>query len=150
MKDGLNRITKGLLYVCLGVGMVFFASLPWTMPVVLLLPDFAPEGGARYYLTLVSWLIATGLVDYILYTLILMMNSLSGDPFIPRNVARLRRMGIAALVMGGFLCVSALLYPRPMLYGIAAAACMCGLFSLVLRGVFAKAVEYREENALTI
>ena len=43
-----------------------------------------------------------------------------------------------------------ILYFRPMLFLILTAEVLCALFSLVLRGVFEKAVEYREENALTI
>jgi uncharacterized membrane protein YhaH (DUF805 family) len=79
-----------------------------------------------------------------------MMHSLKSDPFIRRNVRRLRDMGLTALGMTALTLIVAALYFRPMLLLVATAELLCALFSLALRGVFEKAVDYREENALTI
>ena len=79
-----------------------------------------------------------------------MMHSMLPVPIIRQNALRLRNMGIAALIMGALTLVVLVLYFRPMLFLILTAEVLCALFSLVLRGVFEKALEYREENALTI
>jgi len=149
-KGWLGRITLGLLYVTFVLGAAFIVLLPKVLPRLLATKEYLPEPGAAYAVSLACWLLGALLGMFILYTLIRMMRSTERDPFIRQNVLRLRNMGLAALVMAALTLTVNFFYFRPTLLLIMVAELLCGLFSLVLRGVFEKAVEYREENALTI
>ena len=144
----LSTITVALVYVTMALGVLFIVLLPRLLPMILFIGG--PEATLTYAAALACWILGALLGIFILFMLTRMMHSLTHDPFIRKNVLRLRNMGFAALLMAVFTCIAALLYPRPMLYLIMTAEVLCALFSLVLRGVFEKAVEYREENALTI
>lgn len=84
-------------------------------------------------------------------TLFIMMCSLDSDPFVERNVRALRRMGFVALGMAA-CCLLLLLLPANTILAqfVGAAVALCGLFSLVLSRVFARAVAFKEENDLTV
>ncbi len=144
----LNAVTLMLVYMTMALGVLFIILLPRLLPMILFIP--APEPTLTYTIALICWILGSLLGLFILFTLTRMMHSVSHDPFIRKNVLRLRNMGFAALIMAVFTLIAVLLYARPMLYLIMTAEVLCALFSLVLHGVFEKAVEYREENALTI
>ncbi|HWR22111.1 MAG TPA: DUF2975 domain-containing protein [Feifaniaceae bacterium] len=146
----LNTVTLVLLYVTMALGAAFIVMLPRLLPFILFTPDPAPEFTPAYSAALVCWILGALFGLFILFTLIRMMRSIQDDPFIRQNVLRLRNMGFAALVMAALTLIVLILYFRPMLFLILTAEVLCALFSLVLRGIFEKAVEYREENALTI
>ena len=88
--------------------------------------------------------------EYIGATLFAMMCSLSGDPFVERNVKRLRNMGIAALSVMALALCTLLFRAVPLLVVGALPVGMCGLFSLVLSQVFSAAVAAKQENDLTV
>lgn len=146
----LNRFTLLLLYLCLVAGVAFLVFLPWLLPQMLALSGFAGAEGWRYIVALSCWMLGSAGGLFILLVLIRMMKSLAGDPFLLANAMRLRRLGMIALCMAGLTVIALALYFQPMLLFVAMAELLCALFSLVLCGVFQKAVEYREENALTI
>lgn len=146
----LNTITLTLVYITMALGVLFIILLPRLLPYILFTPDLAPQAAPAYTIALVCWILGALHGLFILFTLTRMMHSTQNDPFIRKNVLRLRNMGLAALIMAALTLVVLLLYFRPMLFLILTAEVLCALFSMVLRGVFEKAVEYREENALTI
>lgn len=146
----LNRITLALLRLCMSLGFAFVVLLPRLLPQILNTPDLMPEATAAYAISLVCWILGAAGGLFILYTLSRMMQSLNADPFIRKNVQRLRNMGLTAIAMTALTLIVSALYFRPTLLLVATAEFLCALFSLVLRGVFEKAVAYREENALTI
>ena len=146
----LNRITLILLYLCMALGVAFIVLLPRLLPQILNTDGLVPEATTGYMISLGCWMLGSIGGLFILFTLSRMMHSLKSDPFIRRNVRRLRDMGLTALGMTALTLIVAALYFRPMLLLVATAELLCALFSLALRGVFEKAVDYREENALTI
>lgn len=146
----LSRFTLVLLYLCLLVGFAFLGLLPKFLPLILLTSDLQPDPSIEYALSLACWMLGSLGGLFILFTLIRMMKSLREDPFVLRNVHHLRNMGCTALCMTALTIIAAALSFRPLLPVIAMAELLCALFSLVLCSVFKKAVEYREENALTI
>ncbi len=146
----LNTVTLTLVYITMALGILFIILLPRLLPYILFTPGLAPQGTPAYLIALICWILGALLGLFILFTLTRMMHSMLPDPFIRQNALRLRNMGIAALIMGALTLVVLVLYFRPMLFLILTAEVLCALFSLVLRGVFEKALEYREENALTI
>ncbi len=146
----LNRITLALLYICMALGFAFVVLLPRLLPQLLSTPGLLPEESVGYAVSLACWMLGAAGGLFILFTLSRMMHSISADPFIRKNVTRLRNMGLTALFMTALTLIVTAIYYRPTLLLIATAELLCALFSLALRGVFQKAVDYREENALTI
>jgi hypothetical protein len=88
--------------------------------------------------------------EYIAITLFGMMCTLQKDPFVTANVRALRRMGWMALIIVALGLSTMLLHPLPLAVVAAFPLSMCGLFSLVLSGVFERAVAFKLENDLTV
>ena len=152
MNKTLNAIVRGLILLgmLIGLGMLILIAL-----------NKLPGGGTAYvwlngspaWMGAVSAALAALAVlcgEYIAYKLWRMMRSLEEDPFVRGNVRALRAMGIAALLMGALGLLTLCFRPVPLLVVGALPICMCGLFSLVLSGVFARAVAYKEETDLTV
>ena len=149
MKEAiLNGIVRGLILLCILVGVLYIVSLPWTLPYILgEETDVSPLG---YGLAMGSRIGGAGCGLIILFDLLRMMKTLKGDPFVEQNVKALRRMGLFAMGMTVFTVLGAVLSLRVILFAMAGVEILCGLLSLVLSGVFRQAVSYRDENALTI
>jgi len=151
---------KGTLFnhfvqACIVIGMLAGIALivdiyALEMPIVT--DFFAREGKPEYYAVL-SGVIATLCIlggEYIAFTLFCMMNTLDRDPFVQKNVNALRRMGNVALIIALLGLSTLLLHPVWLAVIAALPVAMCGLFSIVLSRVFAKAVAYKQENDLTV
>lgn len=95
-------------------------------------------------------LLCVGGGEFIALTLFGMMCTLPRDPFVVENVQALRRMGWTALIIMVLGLSTLLLHPVPLAVIAAFPVGMCGLFSLVLSGVFEKAVAFKLENDLTV
>lgn len=148
----LNGLVKGLLVVGLLAGL--FVSY-------LLLSEMGAQVDAlsiELHGTHVLTFFAVGLgilfvigAIVICVTLFVMMCSIDKDPFVRRNVRALRLMGFVALGMAA-CCLLLVLLPANTILAqfVGAAVALCGLFSLVLSGVFERAVAFKEENDLTV
>lgn len=88
--------------------------------------------------------------EYIGLTLYRMMQTLESDPFVEWNVAAFRRMGITALCITALCLLTLVFWPVPLAVLASLPIGMCGLFSIVLSRVFARAVAYKQENDLTV
>lgn len=148
----LNKLMLFLLYICMAVGLLFFITLHWSLPYVLRIPGYAaPAGEPRYLVSLACWYLGTGGAIVLLGILTRMVKSLYGNPFVQQNVDRLRRMAYIAIGMAACSFLSAALYGfRPLLLIIGMMEVFCAMLSLVLSGVFAQAVSYKQENELVI
>lgn len=147
----LNRFVQ----VCIVLGMLAGVGLivhiyVYEMPVV---SDFFLREGKPASFAVISGVIATLCIlsaEYIAFELLRMMHTLDGDPFVERNVLSLKRMGFTAIGIALLGLSTLLLHPVPLAVIAAIPVAMCGLFSLVLSGVFAQAVAYKQENDLTV
>ncbi|MEG1525515.1 MAG: DUF2975 domain-containing protein [Clostridia bacterium] len=147
----MNRMVKTLIVLGMAMGVALLAGI-----FVYVLPNtktvFSLEGRPEFFTVAAGILavlcIASG--EYIGYILFQMMRSLERDPFVEKNVIALRRMGFAALFITACGLLTLLLRPAPFAVIVALPVGMCGLFSLVLSGVFSKAVAFKEENDLTV
>ena len=150
-KTFLNRFVQ----VCIALGMLAGVGLlvhiyMVEMPIVR--DFFLLEGKPASYAT-ISGVIASLCIlggECIAFELLRMMHTLDGDPFIERNVRSLKRMGFLAILIALMGLATLLLHPVPLAVVAAVPVAMCGLFSLVLSGVFAQAVAYKQENDLTV
>jgi hypothetical protein len=147
----LNRFVQ----VCILLGMLAGIALLIDLYIVelpIVSAFFAAEGKPRVF-TVLSGIIASLCfvgAEYIAFTLLCMMRTLGADPFVEKNVVALRRMGIVALGIAMLGLSTLLLHPVPLAVVAALPVAMCGLFSLVLSGVFEQAVAYKRENDLTV
>ena len=150
-KTFLNRFVQ----ICIVLGMLAGAAL-----IVLLIVKYPAAAetlglaGVPKIRSAIAASVAAVCVlggEYIAFELLCMMRTLERDPFVQGNVRSLHRMGAAALIVAA-LGTAATLMLHPLRYAAFAAlpVAMCGLFSLVLSGVFEQAVAYKQENDLTI
>ncbi len=149
MKQKLNLLVKVLILAGMllgGVLIVFAARYMLTFSSY----SFTPEELTRIY---IAGALAIGCVlgcEYIAIVLFSMMRTLDSDPFVAANVTALRRMGVAALAIMACGLLTLAIWPVPLAILAALPVGMCGLFSLVLSSVFARAVAFKEENDLTV
>ncbi|HWQ06866.1 MAG TPA: DUF2975 domain-containing protein [Feifaniaceae bacterium] len=147
----LNRFVQVciVLGMLAGVGLIVHVYV-YEMPIVR---EFFQLDGKPQSFWVISGVIATLCIlggEYIAFELLRMMHTLDGDPFIERNVRSLKRMGFTAVVISLLGLSTLLLHPVPLAVIAAIPVAMCGLFSLVLSGVFAQAIAYKQENDLTV
>ncbi|MEN6339149.1 MAG: DUF2975 domain-containing protein [Clostridiaceae bacterium] len=147
----LNRFVQVciVLGMLAGVGLIVHVYV-YEMPIVR---EFFQLDGKPQSYWVISGVIATLCIlggEYIAFELLRMMHTLDGDPFIERNVRSLKRMGFTAVAISLLGLSTLLLHPVPLAVIAAIPVAMCGLFSLVLSGVFAQAIAYKQENDLTV
>lgn len=147
----LNSFVQACIVLGMAAGVALTADIfAVEMPIVT---DFFIREGKPQGYAVISGVIATLCIlggEYIAFTLLGMMRTVSRDPFVERNVKALRRMGLVALVIALLGISTLLLHPVPLAVIAALPVAMCGLFSLVLSRVFAQAVAYKQENDLTV
>lgn len=107
----------------------------------------AGEALALFY----GFLVLAGLLAlWVLFELLLVMQTVAADPFVERNVRAFLRMGIAAEAAGALFLAKCFVFFTPMTAVWGIVMLLSGLFALVLADVFRKAVAYKRANELTI
>lgn len=88
---------------------------------------------------------------FIMYQLKRIFKTLTvGNPFVMDNAFSLRRIAVASFIIAAVYVVKAFLLFTPATFVIIVIFITAGLFCLTLMSVFTKAVEFKEENSLTI
>ncbi len=151
MRRFLILLTNVLLYFVLVLNVAALVAMPFTIDlwVNIFRDSYASSESYRMFILIFLYLagIGTLLIDI---DLIRMMKTLSGDPFVERNVKAFQRMGIVAELTAILFIVKCFIYFTPMTAVCAVVLVFCGLFSLVMTNVFEHAVAYKQENDLTI
>ncbi len=150
-KNSLALITRCLLILLFGAVIVGMVLSFFRLNVLFsLFPDqYSVKVGYRLFIRVFLLLAGAGAL-LIISDLIKMLRTVRNDPFVHKNVAALGRMGFTALAVAALFFIKAALFFTPMTAVSALVMLMCGLFSLVLAGVFDQAVKYKQENDLTI
>ncbi len=150
MNRTLNFVVKALIAagMILGVALLIYVTRYLFSYVGVPAANGKPvwQFLASYGLGVICFVLA----EYIAWTLLKMMRSLDRDPFVMENVTALRRMGFAALAIMVLGLSTLLMQSLPLVAVASLPIGMCGLFSLVLSGVFAAAVKAKQENDLTV
>lgn len=151
MNKKLNQVVKALIVVGMLIGAILMVYLTVKVASGEALALTATKEGkclvvAFYCIALICFLA----IEFIAWTLFKMMRSLDEDPFVKENVIALKRMGFAGLGIMGLGIVSMILRLVPIVVLVTLPIGICGLFSLVLSGVFERAVAYKQENDLTV
>ena len=141
--------TKYLLDVMFYSGILVEASLPVTLKMAG--KYFSQDIASNYILMLAVFLVSGVCGIMIVYQLRKMIRTvISQDCFVDGNTNSLRMMGKAAFVIAAAFIVKVFVLPTPATFVIILTFFIAGLFSHVLSLVFAEAVQYKEENDLTI
>ena len=148
MKDKLTLFTKGLL------DFMFFAGIATTLLVPFIIRFYGRYNTsfAENVLELSVIFILSGIFAVlIIYELRKMFRTvLADDCFVSENVVSLRKMGTYSFFIAVITCCRMFLYLTPAVLVVILVFVIAGLFSKVLAGVFEKAINYKEENDLTI
>ena len=148
MKDKLTLFTKGLL------DFMFFAGIATTLLVPFIIRFYGRYNTyfAENVLELSVIFILSGIFAVlIIYELRKMFRTvLADDCFVSENVVSLRKMGTYSFFIAVITCCRLFLYLTPAVLVVILVFVIAGLFSKVLSGVFEKAINYKEENDLTI
>lgn len=148
-KNILALVTQALLYVLAAFVLFCMVSIFAFQRAAAYFEEF--YGMGQTHLVFYGFLLLAGLTAlWILFELMLVLQTVGADPFVERNVRAFVRMGIAALAAGALFFAKCFVFFTPMTAVCAVVMLLSGLFALVLAGVFQKAVAYKRENELTI
>ncbi|WP_029320833.1 DUF2975 domain-containing protein [Butyrivibrio sp. AE3004] len=158
MSDKLNIWFKRFLDIALVIGMVIEITVPFGLrkavdSVVFALGDATEYAEIKnnYLFAVISIMLAGAFSLLILFELRKMMKTVIEDNcFIHENVTSLYRMGNYAFAIAAIKILRNFVYFTPASIVVAAVFLFAGILSKVLAKVFDKAVNYKEENDLTI
>lgn len=147
-KMGLTRGTKMLLDVMYYGGMLVTATLPFSLKWA---GAYIPLLEKRYAAALIVYFILGISAVLLLHELRKIFKTvLKEDCFVEENVVSLRRMGNISFFIALMSLVRGFVFMTIAILVVILVFVVAGLFSRVLAYVFEEAVQYKEENDLTI
>lgn len=147
-KENIIRITKYLLDFMFFGAIVVTLSLPISMKWIGKVLSDAREHYAEYVLI---YFILGMLAAAVLGELRKMFRTvLANNCFVVENVVSLQRMGTYSFMIALMSLVRTVIFMTPAMLVVILVFTIAGLFSKTLAFVFDKAVQYKEENDLTI
>lgn len=146
-----SRVLKIMLYAVFVAGVGGTLTLPWMLDryMVFFYDAYSLEPGYRTFI-LVFLMVVAALGLWVIAELILMMRSISRDPFVPRNVFAFRRIGGAALAIALLFFLKCCYYVTFLTLAGGLLLVLCSLVAFTLGGLFRQAVVFKQENDLTI
>ena len=147
--ERIKKLTKLILDIMFSTGII----------VLLTLPIWLRFAGTHYskdieihYLAMLIVFAVSGLNGILIVNELrkMMKTVLEVNCFVEDNVKSLRRMARYSLVISIFFFIKVLLVPTPATLIIILVFFIAALFSVVLSCVFQEAVNYKDENDLTI
>lgn len=132
------------------VNIMFFAGI--------LACIFTPFGTKLYGYTGKNYVVQTSVIllsgfasVFIMYQLKRIFKTVTDDnPFVMDNVLALCKIAVASFLIAAVYVIKAFLLFTPATFVIIIIFLTAGLFCLTLMNVFAAAVQFKEENSLTI
>lgn len=145
---GVTRFTSVLLTVMFYSGIAVTAALPWLFRWGA---RFYPNLEEHYWLNTVLFMLSGAAAVCIIHELRRIFRTvLAENCFVRQNVVSLRRMGRLGLAIAVISSVRLAVIFTPATVVIIIVFFIAALFSFVLSQVFDRAVQYKEENDLTI
>lgn len=144
----ITKVTKCILDIMFFVGIAVTLTLPVSMHFYGKINAFF----ADYYLQMVIIFFIAGVFAVLILGELRKMFAtvLQADCFVEENVKSLNKMGLYSFAIMLVMLFRLPLYFTPSVAIILVVFLIAGLFSRVLAIVFAKAVEYKQENDFTI
>lgn len=152
MKEPLFcRILKYTLYAVFVLGVICTLTLPLMLDVyegsILRNTTFSPA--YRAFILPFLMIVAIPCL-WIVLEMIFMMRSIPKDPFVMRNVAALRRIGLIFFLLSAAFIIKCLFFLTFLTLFCTILFIGCGLFSFTLSALIRQSIVFREENDLTI
>lgn len=147
----VSRLFRVILYIAFALGFVVVVTLPFLLNFYagLIHDGYYVIGSYKAFITV--FLVFAGIIGlWIIAELILIMRTVRGDAFIRRNVSALRRIGILALVLGVWFLLKCIRFATFLTLVCGVVLIVCSLIVFTLGALFAQAVQYKEDNELTI
>lgn len=146
---------KYLLLAKCAVNVMCALGIPTTIAVPFFLKWYGKinehYAGVLYPLQSVMFVIMGIFACLIVFELRSMLKSVEEDNcFVRTNVISLDRMGWYSFIIAVVSCIRLAIYVTPGCFVVIIVFIIAGLFSKVLGKVFDKAIEYKEDNELTI
>lgn len=147
-KESIIRITKYLLDFMFFAGIIVTVTLPFSAKWLI---NYLPDLEARYTEYVILYFVLGVLAIAVLGELRKMFRTVLADNcFVYDNVVSLQRMGTYSFMIALISLVRTLLCMTIAMLVVILVFVIAGLFSKVLAFVFERAVNYKEENDLTI
>ena len=147
--ERIKKLTKLILDIMFFTGIIVLITLPiW----LRFAGTHYSKDIENHYLAMVIVFAVSGLNGLLIVNELrkMMKTVLEANCFVEDNVKSLRRMARYSLVISIFFFVKVLLVPTPATLIIILVFFIAALFSVVLSCVFQEAVNYKDENDLTI
>lgn len=149
-KETVVWITKYLLDFMYFAGIVATVTLPWSIKWIARV--FQYEVFAEQYKEAVLIYFILGILAILIIGELRKMfrTVLADDCFVRENVVSLQRMGTYSFIIAIICLLRTVLYLTVTMLTLVLVFVIAGLFSKVLAFVFDKAIDYKEENDLTV
>lgn len=149
-KETVVWITKYLLDFMYFAGIVATVTLPWSIKWIARV--FQYEVFVEQYKESVLIYFILGILAILIIGELRKMfrTVLADDCFVRENVVSLQRMGTYSFIIAIICLLRAVLYLTVTMLTLVLVFVIAGLFSKVLAFVFDKAIDYKEENDLTV
>ncbi len=149
-KNSLSTFIKILILLSGLFGIVIMLSLPWSLPWLMKLFYENSTGGLYTFFMIILYILGLSTLVILNELRIIFLSLEKSDPFVHRNVVALKR--ISALCAVNCLVFLVKIFVANSLMTVIALFVffIAMLFSLILGEVFKRAVEYKEDNDLTI
>ena len=148
-RKGLSYIFKIILQCILIGGIIILITLPLCLKWYL---EFSEIYTAEYfYKTLVLFYISGILALTILYQSIKLLKNINKKtPFIPENPRIIHTIGLCSLLIAFLYLIAIFVIKSIFVIILFMIFVILGFMSIILSEIFRKAIEYKEENDLTI
>jgi len=150
-ESAASKILRIILYIIFAAGVIITVTLPFMIGTYMRVLYDAYEIREGYKIFITVFLMVVGTLGlFIIFELIIMMRTMLKNPFVKRNVKSLNIIGITAFITAALFFMKCFLYVTFLTLAFGICLIILGLFALTLANLFNKAVEYKEENDLTI
>ena len=150
-ESAASKILRVILYIMFVTGVITTVTMPFMIDnyMRILYDAYEVREGYRLFITVFLMLAGT-LGLFIVLELIIMLRTMLKNPFVKRNVKSLNIIGFTAFITAILFFVKCFLYVTILTLAFGICLVILGLFAFTLANLFKKAVEYKEENDLTI
>ena len=146
-----SKTLRIILYIIFVLGTAVTLTMPFMIKTYMRILYDAYEVREGYKIFITIFLMVIGILGiFIIYELIIMLRTMTKDPFIKRNVKSLNIIGATAFITAILFFIKCFFYVTIMTLLGGICLIILGLFAFTLANLFKKAVEYKEENDLTI
>ncbi len=146
-KNLVKKITEVLVSTIFYIGIAVTISVPLWGSVFYKYVNLEH----RYYSYMTFMLLVSGACAvYILYNLKAIFKTLNSDPFVAKNIKGLLNMGKVCFVIFAIYVVKLIFLPTLATVIIIVVFGMAGLFCLTIKDLFQAAVQFKQDNDMTI